>query len=101
VISRNEAAGPILNRCSLHPTGMTQPTSTANYRKYPKGPNFLLVVILSGVAIIVIFLCAWLLLRSEGKKLVPKVPDKHPTSQLTPFTPPSNESASIVSSTLC
>ena len=39
---------------------MTQPTSTANYRKYPKGPNFNLIVLLSGVAIIVILLGAML-----------------------------------------
>ncbi len=80
---------------------MTQPTSTANYRKYPKGPNFRLVVILSGIVMLAIFLFAWLLLRSEGKKLVPKVPNKHPTSRMVPFPPPSNSPASIVSVHLC
>ena len=90
---------------------MTQPTSTANYRKYPKGPNFLLVVILAGVAMIAVCLIAVLVLRSEGKKLVPKVPDKHPTSQITPqimpriipkitpLRPPSSKSAAFGSDT--
>ncbi len=82
---------------------MTQPTSTANYRKYPKGPNFLLVVILAGVAMIAVCLIAVLVLRSEGKKLVPKVPDKHPTSQIIPqippLRPPSSKSAAFASDT--
>ena len=82
---------------------MTQPTSTANYRKYPKGPNFLLVVILAGVAMIAVCLIAVLVLRSEGKKMVPKVPDKHPTSQITPqitpLRPSSSESAAFASDT--
>ncbi len=63
---------------------MTQPTSTANYRKYPKGPNFLLVVILSGVTLILVGIAAWLLLSSEGKKMIPKADAPHPSSQLMP-----------------
>ena len=67
---------------------MSQPTSTANYRQYPKGPNFRLIVILAGVIMLVIFVCVWLVLRTEGRKMLPKVPDKHPTSQVTPLRPP-------------
>ena len=79
---------------------MTQPNSTADYRKYPKGPNFNLIVFLSAVALIVIFIGAYIVLRGEGKKLIPKVPDKHPTSQVTPAMPPAGGAASMVLSTL-
>lgn len=51
----------------------------------PKKPNFLLILILSGVTLIVLFLAAYLLLSDEGKKLLPGLhPDAHPTSYLLP-----------------
>jgi hypothetical protein len=62
---------------------MKQPTSTADYRKYPKGPNFLLIVILSGAATFIVLLGAVLLLNASGKRALPKLhPDPHPTSSI-------------------
>jgi hypothetical protein len=74
---------------------MTQPTSTADYRKYPKGPNFLLIVILFVVTIVIVGICAYFVLRAGGTKLIPKVPDKHPTSQIIPFAPPVSQPLAI------
>ena len=73
------------------------PPSPAELRKDRKKPNFPLIVFLSAVALIVIFICAYFVLRGEGKKMLPKIPDKHPTSQTTPLRPPSGERASNAS----
>lgn len=43
----------------------------ANYRVYPKGPNFLLIVILSGIALIIMLILAYLILSGAGEFLVP------------------------------
>ncbi|HSY34323.1 MAG TPA: hypothetical protein VK814_01100 [Acidobacteriaceae bacterium] len=48
----------------------------------PNQPNFLLVVILFGVALIVIFILAWLFIRFDGKHLTFRHHPAHPTSQL-------------------
>lgn len=50
----------------------------------PKNPNFGLVVLLAGVAFIVVFLCAYLILGKEGKKLLPPKYNPHPTSYVVP-----------------
>jgi hypothetical protein len=63
---------------------MNEPTSTADYRKYPKGPNFGLIVILFGVTIIVMLFGAWLLLSDTGKKLIPGRHNPHPNSYVLP-----------------
>ena len=49
---------------------MAQP-STADYRKYPKGPNFLLIVILSGLALVIFMLVAYFLVRGDGRRVIP------------------------------
>jgi hypothetical protein len=71
---------------------MTQPISTANYRKYPKGPNFTLVVFLSGVVMIVIFIAAWLLLSDKARQLLPNWHKPHQTSYVV-FAPPPGANA--------
>lgn len=48
----------------------------------PNKPSFLLVVLLSGAAIIVIFLIAYFVLDLGNSGMVPKRKPKHPTSQL-------------------
>lgn len=50
---------------------MSDLPSPANYQVYPKGPSFLLVVILSGIALIFMLVIAYLLLFGVGDKLVP------------------------------
>ena len=74
---------------------MSEPTSTADYRKYPKGPNFGLIVILFVVTIVLVGIFAYIMLRIEGRKMVPKVSRDHPTSQIFPVIQPSVSSASI------
>ena len=61
---------------------MTEPISTVDPHHHPKGPNFLLIVVLFGVAIILIFIAAYIFLLGGGKHVVPGKHDPHPTSQL-------------------
>ena len=57
---------------------MTQPTRTADDRKHP---NFLLVVILSGVTLLLLFFLAYFFLGDKGRKLLPGLHhDPQPTS---------------------
>jgi hypothetical protein len=54
-------------------------------REDAKNPNFLVVVIISAVALLVIFLGAYLLLSDKGRKLLPGLHhDPHPTSYVLP-----------------
>jgi hypothetical protein len=47
-------------------------------------PNFILVVLLSAVALILIFIGSYILIAGKGKKIIPpKQRDTHPTSCLT------------------
>jgi hypothetical protein len=55
---------------------------TANWRKYPKSPNFLGIVIGSSVAIIVLLFAAWLLLGRDARKMIPHGPNPQPNSRL-------------------
>lgn len=48
----------------------------------PRGPNFLLIVILSGVAVILIFIAAYIVLIGTGKKIIPGRHNPHPTSSI-------------------
>ena len=66
---------------------MTEPTSTADYRKYPKGPNFLLIVILFGITILLFCVGAFFFLSDTGRKLLPGLHQSHPTSLVIPYTP--------------
>jgi hypothetical protein len=61
---------------------MTEPISTVDPHHHPKGPNFLLIVILFGVAIILIFIAAYIFLLGGGKHVIPGKHAPHPTSQL-------------------
>jgi hypothetical protein len=61
---------------------MSTPTSAPEKSDQPKGPNFLVVVILFGVAILVVFFFAYFVLKGGGRHLVPGRHNPHPTSQL-------------------
>ena len=50
---------------------MAQDPETADYRPYPKGPNFLGIVIGFCVAILVVVVVALVLLHTAGKKIFP------------------------------
>jgi hypothetical protein len=80
VYSRNRT--PNLLPDSLHPTDMSskeiktdanQNASTADYRKYPKGPDFKLIVLLFCLTIVACLVVGWLLLRTNPRL----VPDAH------------------------
>ena len=62
--------------------------SDSIYEKAPKGPNFLLIVILFGVAILVVMVLALLVFKKEGKKMVPHDPNPEPNSRLWRPAPP-------------
>jgi hypothetical protein len=67
---------------------MSNPNSpqdpTADYRKYPKGPNFLLIVILASVAILIILAIGVFVVGGDGRKLIPHGPNPTPNSMLAP-----------------
>lgn len=50
---------------------MSDLRSVVNAQIYSKGPNFLIVVILSGIALIFMLILAYLMLFGMGDKLVP------------------------------
>jgi hypothetical protein len=62
---------------------MGQAKKIINTLESGKNPNFLLVVVLSGVALIGLFLALWLFVGDEGRKLLPGLHhDPQPTSTL-------------------
>jgi cell division protein FtsN len=68
---------------------MTSPTKPAPSDEPRKGDSaFLPVVIAAGVALLVILAIAAIVIHHRGKKLIPKSPDQHPTSQVVPIVPP-------------
>jgi hypothetical protein len=50
--------------------------------RHPKGPNFLLIVILFAVAIVLVLLATYFTIDWTGKRLIPRSHQSHPTSQL-------------------
>jgi hypothetical protein len=68
--------------------------SDSIYEKAPNKPNFFLILVLSGVAIICLFIGAYVFLRVEGTKLMP-----HPHKKADPnaeLTTPTQMSAPAV-----
>jgi hypothetical protein len=71
---------------------MTRLTTHSNLEKNSKRANFLLVVMLSAAALVLIFVFAYFLVGDKGKKLLPGLHhDPQPTSCLLS---PSNAIAS-------
>lgn len=60
--------------------GEDQTGATANWRKYPKGPNFGLIVGLSCVTLLVILFGAWLVFRMNPR-MVPNAHGPQPASK--------------------
>jgi hypothetical protein len=71
-----------------NPESTTDPKSTADYRKYPKGPNFLLIVLLFAGTILLFCIGAFFFLSDTGRRLLPGIHKSHPTSFAQPA--PSN-----------
>ncbi len=65
--------------------GMSVEDPTADYRKYPKGPNFLLIVILASVVLVVLLVASVLLVGRDGRKLSPHPPNPQPNSLMQPL----------------
>ena len=59
----------LLVRCIQQ--GMGQTKEIIDTLEHGKNPSFLLVVVLSGVALIALLILAWLSVSHEGKKLLP------------------------------
>jgi hypothetical protein len=57
---------------------------TADYRKYPKGPNFLLIVVLSSVILVILLIAAVFLVGEKGKSMEPHPPNPTPNSMVQP-----------------
>jgi len=64
---------------------VSEPDSTKNDREYQKGPNFLLIVIMSCVVVLICIVGALLVVGGVGADLLPSTSprDAEPTSQLT------------------
>jgi hypothetical protein len=60
---------------------------TADYRKYPKGPNFLLIVVLSSIVLVILLVAAVFLVNSKGKSMAPHPPNPTPNSLVQPLLP--------------
>jgi hypothetical protein len=68
---------------------MSDKVNTELFEVSPRKPNFMLILVLTGVALIVFFLGAYLLLSDTGKRVLPGLhPDPHPTSGLIPGSKP-------------
>ena len=68
------------------PTNQT-PESTDDYRKYPKGPNFLGIVIGSAVVILILMAVFLLFLRKGSARIEHIQPRSTPNSQVQPLLP--------------
>ena len=66
---------------------MSTPDPTADYRKYPKGPNFLGIVIGFAVFILLFLLVAVYFLKHDAKKVDPHAPTSTPNSLVMPLVP--------------
>ena len=64
---------------------MSEQDPTADYRKYPKGPNFLLIVILSCVVLLVVLAVGLVIVNHEKKTEKAHTPEPTPNSMLMPL----------------
>jgi hypothetical protein len=60
---------------------------TADYRKYPKGPNFLGIVIAASIVILIMLAAGVFLLSRKSKSLEPHPPNPTPNSLAQPLLP--------------
>jgi hypothetical protein len=60
---------------------------TAGYRKVPKGPNFLLIVVLASVALLVVLIVCYVILGDKIHHMRMHKPDPTPNSLVQPLLP--------------
>ena len=70
------------------PDRNSNPDPTADYRNYPKGPNFLGIVLGACVFLLVAFVVIYFVLHRDATKLMPHGPNPTPNSQVRPLPPP-------------
>ena len=66
---------------------MANQDPTADYRKYPKGPNFLGIVIGSSVVILVVLVAIYFFLHHDASKVIQHPPNQTPNSFSHPLLP--------------
>jgi flagellar basal body-associated protein FliL len=71
---------------------MSEQNPTADYRKYPKGPNFTLIVVLATVVLLAIMVAAVLFLHKDAGKVDPHGPNPTPNSLYRPSLPAASPS---------
>jgi hypothetical protein len=57
----------------------------ADWRKYPKGPNFLGIVLGACAFILIAFVVLWFVVRRDGQKMIPHGPNPTPNSLVQPL----------------
>ncbi len=67
---------------------MAKQDPTADYRKYPKGPNFLGIVIGSSAVILILFVVIYFFLHRDASKMIQHPPNPAPNSFVRPLLPP-------------
>jgi hypothetical protein len=65
---------------------------TADWRKYPKGPNFFGIVIGACIVLVVLLAAAYVLLRTDARHLLPHHPSPTPNSLVQPLIPSASAS---------
>ncbi len=62
--------------------------SEGDRQKKGDAPNFPAVVLYAGIVMVLIMIAAVVFLHIRGRKVLPKIPDNHPTSLLQRIPPP-------------
>lgn len=83
----NRALDPDPDPARATNSDITNTNPTADYRPYPKGPNFGLIVGLFCATILIALIAAWLVLRSHPR-MVPEAHGPQPSKSLS--TPSKN-----------
>ena len=66
---------------------MSEQDPTADYRKYPKGPNFLGIVLGSCVVIVIVIIITLFFLKHNATKVIPHAHSNEPNSLVQPLLP--------------
>lgn len=70
----------------MNPNDPNDPT--ADHHHHPKGPNFLLIVILASIVLIAGLIAAYFLVSADGRKMLPHRKNPEPNSLSLPYVAP-------------